>query len=150
MNIARIALAGLAGIALTTAVACGNDDDAGSGPTDLGSTPNVATSPGTNVEEESPVPNVEVVATDFAFAPTTLTATAGEAVSITLDNQGAAPHTMTLYEDEAYATAVAGADTQNVAGGATGGITVTFDEAQTYYFRCEVHPAQMEGTIEVS
>lgn len=149
MNIVRIALAGFACIALFTAIACGDDNNAG-GPTDPGSTPNVAGSPGTDVEQESPVPDVEVVATDFAFAPTALTATAGEAVIITLTNRGAAPHTMTVYEDAAYATAVAGADTERVAGGASGGITVTFADAKTYFFRCEVHPAQMEGTIVVS
>lgn len=149
MNIARIALAGLACIALTTAVACGDDNNAG-GPTDPGSTPNVAGSPGTQVEQESPVPDVEVVATDFAYAPTLLTATADDSVIITFTNNGAVPHTMTVYEDEAYRTALAGADTQQVAAGASGGITVAFADAKTYFFRCEVHPTQMEGTIVVS
>ncbi len=149
MNIARIALAGLACIVLVTAAACGDDDDDPNGPTDTGSTPNVATTQD-NVEPTSPEPDVSVVATDFAFAPSTLEASAGEAVTITFQNDGAAPHTMTVYEDEEYETPLAGADTQQVAAGASGGLTVTFPDAQTYFFRCEVHPTQMEGTIDVS
>ena len=94
MNIARIALAGLVVIALTTAVACGNDDD-GSGPTDLGSTPNVATSPTTNAEPESPAPDINVVATDFAFDVGTVEA---GRTSFVLTNDGIEAHFLLVFK----------------------------------------------------
>ena len=76
-------------------------------------------------------------------------AAAGDAVTLTLTNGGNAPHTLTVYEDEAYTTAGADADTGTVAGGGEGAFTATFNDSKTYYFRCEIHPSQMMGTITV-
>jgi plastocyanin len=41
---------------------------------------------------------------------------------------------------------VDGASTGNIPGGTVGEFTVSL-EAGDYFFRCELHPSQMQGTI---
>jgi hypothetical protein len=59
---------------------------------------------------------------------------------------------MKVYSDAGYSSAVAGADTDIITAGGSGGFTLTsaaIGGATQLFFRCEVHPAQMEGTISV-
>ena len=91
-----------------------------------------------------------IVAADFSFSPSATEASVGVPTTFILENSGQAPHTLTIFSDEGFTTAVPGADTGNVAGGAEGEFEVTFDEAGPYYFRCNVHPSLMEGEITVS
>lgn len=90
--------------------------------------------------------SVTVIATDFAFNPATVTGAVGSTLTIEMQNNGAAPHTFTVYQDAAYTTAVAGGDTGNISGGATGSASFELAQAQ-YFFRCTIHPTLMEGTI---
>ncbi len=144
MKIVRIAAMGAAMVLLSNgAVGCGSEDG-NEGDAGTGATPSARATERTGGDAA-----LAVTAADLSFAPATLVAAAGDAVTITLTNGGNAPHTLTVYEDEAYTTAVADADTGTVAGGAKGEFTATFQESKTYYFRCEIHPSQMMGTITV-
>jgi plastocyanin len=138
------------------AVACGDDGGDANGGGSATATRPAATQQATpEATQRSNTPaaggsaeTIEVTAEDFSFSPDALDATAGQAVEVELTNDGSAPHTLTVYEDEDYATPVEGADTGTVSGGESGSFSVTFDEAK-YYFRCEVHPTQMQGEINV-
>jgi plastocyanin len=81
----------------------------------------------------------EVTATiaNFAFAPAAITATVGQTVTFT--NNDDAPHTATLDDDSCT--------TETLNTGDAGGLT--FGTAGTYPFHCAVHP-NMKGTITVS
>lgn len=97
---------------------CGDDDDTSTG--DGGGT----TPPGV------------VVAEDFSL--TDLTVAPGE--EFTLDNQGEAPHTLTA-DDGSF-------DTGDVAAGSQSDPLTAPDEAGSYAFHCEIHPA-MKATLTV-
>jgi plastocyanin len=159
MKLMRILTACAAVMLLATAaVACGDDDDAGDG----AQSP-VATQPGAAETEPAPEDtapaaedtapageaSIAVTSRDFQFDPASLEAAAGSPVTVTLSNEGQFPHTVKVFEDEAFTTAVAGADTGVIQGGASGDFTVTFGEAKVYHFRCAIHPTQMQGTITV-
>ncbi len=93
-----------------------------------------------------------VNAGDFAFNPNALSVDGANDTAITLNNTGGAPHSMKIYRDAGYGDAVAGADTDLVSAGASGSLTLTstnIGAATQLFFRCEVHPSQMEGTIAV-
>lgn len=148
-------------VALTLSVglvACGDDDDPDDGgaagsPSAAATTAAEATTEPTEPAEDTPAAGgagaVTVVAADLSFTPTSFDVTAGEETTVTLDNTGALPHTLTVFSDADYTTAVDGADTDTIAGGDTGEFTVTFDEAGELFFRCTIHPNQMQGTITV-
>ena len=107
------------------AAACGDDDEedtSGGGPT-----------------AESGAQTVEVVATDFAFAPAEISAEPGQAVSITLKNDGTVEHSFTIDD--------LGVDTEAEGGEeATTELTAP-DESVEFY--CRYHPSQMRGTVKV-
>jgi plastocyanin len=166
---------GLASLAL----ACGGDDDNGGGddatatrppatgtasaggsPTGAVGSPTVAaTSPMAPAPATSPPASptaagggdeaVTVVATDFAFNPSTISGSMGATLTITMQNNGAAPHTLTVFADAGYSTAVPGGDTGNISGGATGTASIELTQGQ-YFFRCTIHPSLMEGTISAN
>ena len=142
MNFLRISLLLAAGVLLVGAgAACGGDDeDEDSGGEEPG-----ATTPASDGGGEGN--NVTVEGKDNAFDPETFTVRAGEEATVTLENTGSATHTLTVYSDENFETAVDGADTDTVNGGESGEFAATF-EAGEYYFRCEIHPTQMKGTFE--
>ena len=75
---------------------------------------------------------------DFEFDPATVSAKVGDVISWT--NDGATPHTATVDDHGACATA-------QLAVGQSGAIS--FTAAGTYPFHCAVHPT-MKGTIEIS
>lgn len=139
----RIFMTLAASVLVSGAVAaCGGDDeDDGGGATDAPAATTPAGDGGGDVN------TVTVEGKDFSFDPTTFTVTAGEEVSVVLDNTGSAPHTLNVYTDEEYTAPVDGAESGNVSGGEVGEFKATF-EAGEYYFRCEVHPGQMTGEFE--
>jgi plastocyanin len=145
MQILRIGVL-LAGVALLVGLtACGSDDKSSSGATSRATTPaGGATNAATG---ETGATSVQVVAKDFSFDPDSFTVAAGKDVTITLNNQGSATHTLTVYKDEAFTEPVAGADTKNVSGASKGEFTTTF-AAGEYYFHCQRHPTQMQGEFE--
>ena len=91
------------------------------------------------VDPNAPV----VVAQNMAFAPNTVTVTAGKAFSLTLDNKDGAPHNVAIYTDSSASQSVSVGQivssskaTQQVPALAKG----------SYFFRCDVHH-DMTGTI---
>ncbi len=146
VRVAFVVLAVAAGAALIAA--CGGGDGYGGSST---ATRAPATTPGAGGGANSGGSGVtlNVTAKDFSFDPAKLEATKGAPVTVALKNEGAATHTLTLYKDDGYTQKVEGADTGQITGGASGGFTATFASAGDFYFRCELHPTQMQGEIEV-
>ena len=87
--------------------------------------------------------SIVVVAKDLVFVTTSITAPAGEAFQVTLDNQDSAPHNFAI-KDASGATAYKGeiVTSTKVAN------NVPAMAAGTYQFFCEVHP-NMTGTLTV-
>ncbi len=93
--------------------------------------------------------SITIVGKNVAFDQTSLTAPVGSTVNITFDNQDAGvPHNIHFYSDAGYSQTVDNAQTQVQAGPVKQ--TVSFpapSQPGKYYFRCDVHPEQMKGTI---
>jgi plastocyanin len=91
---------------------------------------------------------VRVVARNTAFDTEELHLPAETPTTLTLDNQDAAPHNLSIYED-----ADAGGEPLFTFEAFTGPDERTFDVAPIaegeYYFRCDVHPT-MEGAVIVA
>ncbi|MGE0544271.1 MAG: cupredoxin domain-containing protein [Dehalococcoidia bacterium] len=90
---------------------------------------------------------ITVTAKDNEFEPKSFTAPAETAVTVTLDNKGAALHNFALVDQK-------GPDgkeiqTELIAGGKSDTVEFTLP-AGTYDFHCTVHPAEMRGTLTVS
>ncbi len=77
-----------------------------------------------------------VAITNFAYSPATVTASVGD--SVTWTNNDEVPHTATA-DDDSW-------DTGTLSQNGTG--AVTFDTAGEYAYHCEVHP-NMTGTVVV-
>ena len=75
---------------------------------------------------------------NFAFSPATIAAKVGDTVTWT--NNDSTAHTATVKSDETCTT-------ENLASGASGGIT--FTTAGSYDYFCKIHP-NMTGKVEVS
>ncbi len=85
---------------------------------------------------------VDVEQDDYYFGPTVLTGTAGQKVTITLDNHGTALHNFTLTDQ--------GID-QDVQPGSNGTVSVTFPQSGVLEFYCKYHKALgMVGELTVS
>jgi plastocyanin len=84
---------------------------------------------------------------DFSFSAPELSVSKGDTIAITFKNAGSATHTLTFFSDDAYTSAIPGADTSSVSGGATKTLTVTADKG--LYYHCNIHPTQMMGEIEI-
>ncbi|HXF36555.1 MAG TPA: cupredoxin domain-containing protein [Actinomycetota bacterium] len=103
-----------------------------------------APGPGTTVELVAP-PGADAE----GFAQTELAAPAGEPFTIRFDNREAGvPHNVAVYEQEDFSGQALAATTPEV-GPATQSLDVPALDPGTYYFRCDVHPATMTGTLEV-
>jgi len=86
---------------------------------------------------------ITVVAKDTAFSPTTISAPAGKAFTIVLDNKDSAPHNIAI-SDASGATLFKG----DIVTSTTITYTVNALAAGSYPFKCEVHP-NMTGTLTV-
>jgi len=129
----------IAGLLVAAVSACGDDDE---GSDDNGGEP-AATTPaavGDGGEE------VSVEAVDLGFDPEEVAVPADVEVVVKLNNTGVASHTLDVYADEEFTEPIDGAATGNVSGGEKGEFTATF-AAGEYFFRCEIHPGQMQGTL---
>ena len=159
MKPVRVSLLLLLSVLLIGTIACGGDDE-----TDTGE-PDATAAPATQTQDEEtpeataePTPTataqatpglddeVQVQAADFSFDPASFAVPAGVPVKIEVRNAGAFPHTLTVYSDQEYTAGVEGADTGNISSGENAEVTTTF-EAGEYFFRCEIHPTQMEGDL---
>jgi plastocyanin len=83
---------------------------------------------------------VELKTADFAFDPSTIQLTAGEAVTFVVDNADSVEHNLTIDGTDVD---------EDLEPGKTTDVPATLD-AGTYTFHCEYHPAQMQGTITVT
>ena len=90
---------------------------------------------------------ITVVASGVAFDTDKLELKADTETTITLDNQDSVPHNLSIYEDDsAEADLYVGAE---VAAGATADNEIPALEAGEYFFRCDLHPSSMTGTVTV-
>jgi plastocyanin len=168
MKIVRPAALGALLLALCiAAIACGDDDDDGdtngaadeplptatrgttaSPTTGSESTPSgEATAAGGNGGE-----TVAVTAADFSFNPADFTVSGDSDTTIEVTNSGNTPHTLTIYSDAEFTEAVDGATTDSLSSGDSESFTLTAAQvagAASLFFRCEVHPTQMQGEITV-
>jgi uncharacterized cupredoxin-like copper-binding protein len=90
---------------------------------------------------------VEVVATEYAFAPEgALAVAAGETVTIELANEGTVAHELEVFDPDGAAVG----EVPPTPAGATGTVTVTFAEAGTYRFVCGIDDHEARGmTLDV-
>jgi nitrite reductase (NO-forming) len=90
---------------------------------------------------------LDVAGTDNKFGPKDLTAKVGEATTITFANKGAAIHNLRI----AGLAGEGGKDAQTalLPGGQSGSVTFTPQKAGTYKVICDIHPAEMTGTLVV-
>ncbi len=127
-------------------------------------TPGAADTP---AADESPAPGgppgelaVEMGDNFFVFEDEqspTISVAVGEEVTISLTNDGLATHNMHIDgTDDQYDLPICDvggeqpcSDPNTMVAGATGTITFQFDEPGTYFFRCDFHPIEMTGEIEV-
>jgi len=122
----RKLIVGAAAGLLMLGAACGGSDDDGNGGTSSGG------------EEGSGGGTVALVAADLAFEPSELSASAGDTIEFT--NEDDAPHTFTA-EDAGIDEDV---DPQ-------GEVTISLEgvDPGSYDFVCTIHP-DMTGTLEVT
>lgn len=84
---------------------------------------------------------LEVSAVDNSFEPASLSAAAGEEVTVEVTNDGENPHTFTIDDLEV--------DTSTIQPGVSATATFTMPEtAVTFY--CAIHGQRMSGTIDPS
>ncbi len=88
---------------------------------------------------------ITIVATDNKYDKTSLTVKAGQPVTLTLDNKGAAIHDWHL--DGVKTPDGKDINTKLIPGGQSDTITFTIPNPGTYNFECQVHPTEMKGTI---
>lgn len=126
--------------------ACGGDDDDDATGGDTTATPSQAAGDDGGDDGGNAVTFVEIDAADFSFSPDAVDVAADTELTFVLANTGSAPHTLDVYTDEGYSEPVEGASTGNVPGGTVRDFKATL-AAGDYFFRCELHPGQMQGTI---
>jgi plastocyanin len=90
---------------------------------------------------------ITLVAANVAFETDQIDIPADEATVVTLDNQDSVPHNFSIYEDdsaeaELYVGPEAGA-------GSSVDNEVPALKAGEYFFRCDLHPSSMVGTVTV-
>ncbi len=96
---------------------------------------------------------LDIVAQGIQYDTACLVAPAGQDFQINFDNMDAGtPHNVAIATDPAYADFIFTGDL--VTGPKTATYDVTKDsgplDAGTYFFRCDVHPTTMTGTLEVA
>lgn len=88
--------------------------------------------------------SVEITAENIEFDATAIEAPAGEPFTITLVNNDSALHNISVYTEKGGEAIVEGAYIEQ---GETVDVEVPALEAGEYYFVCDLHPSDMEGTL---
>jgi plastocyanin len=100
----------------------------------------------------TPVPAnpFRVVATDNKFDKAEIVAGPNAEITVTLVNNGAAKHNIHFLDKQGGATLADGAQGEIIDGGGTETkLTFTTPGVGNYYFLCDLHPDQMNGTFKV-
>jgi plastocyanin len=129
----------LIGVAVLTllATACGGGSKAGSTPSGGGA----PCKPTGTIEH--------ITAKNISFSTKCLAAPAGQAFVINFENQDAGTsHTFSIYTDSSASTTLFKGDI--VVGPVQHTYHVSPLMAGTYFFRCDIHPEQMNGTFVVA
>ncbi|MGI8553250.1 MAG: cupredoxin domain-containing protein [Dehalococcoidia bacterium] len=92
--------------------------------------------------------SISEVASDNNYSQKCLTIQSGQSYRLTLNNKGLAVHNL-------HVTNVKGTDGKDIATpltdpGKTSSLTFSIAKPGTYSFRCDVHPAEMIGTLTVT
>lgn len=93
-----------------------------------------------------PGPVVTIAADHLRFTTTTLTAPAETAFSLRFENREAVPHNVAIYRDAEFTGSVFVGPT--FAGPRKRIYEVPAIATGTYFFRCDVHPTTMTGTLK--
>jgi len=150
MKFASIALLGAALVASAAFAGCNDDDDDDGDVAPAATTAPAATAPAAATAATGGDETITITAQDIAYSTAAIELALDEPTTIVLDNRDQVPHTITIYEDQDFTEAVPDANTGQVAAGSQGEIEVTLDDAEQHFFRCEVHPGQMQGVINVN
>ena len=89
---------------------------------------------------------VAISADDLEFDANVIQATAGEGFTVTFSNLETEPHNWSIYTEEGGDPIAQGAV---IGEGETDEIVVPALDAGEYFFVCDVHPADMTGTVVV-
>jgi plastocyanin len=102
------------------------------------------TAPAAETVEIAAVPSMK-------FDKDTITVKAGSQVTLKFTNSDTGvPHNWAAYTDSTASTLIPGAKTATCTGPCEEEITFTApDQPGDYFFRCDVHPAVMTGTLVV-
>jgi plastocyanin len=94
---------------------------------------------------------VEISAQNISYSCSDITVDSGGQVTVAFTNKEATPHNFAVYKSKDDLTPVAPTSVGNVFGGPDVTQEITFDAPApgTYFYRCDVHPAQMNGTFTV-
>jgi plastocyanin len=97
-------------------------------------------------EPTVPPGTIAITANTLAFDTSELAVPAGEPFEIFLNNEeSGVPHNLSIYTDSSAATPLFVGE--NITGPATITYQVEALDAGEYFFRCDVHPVQMVGTV---
>jgi plastocyanin len=149
VKLTRVALVAGALLLMLASAACMGGSSGGSYGSSSASTP-VPTKAGVSTSS-SPAGNgaqkqLAITAQDFSFSAGAINVAKGDTIAITFKNSGPSAHTLAFYSDAGYKNPIAGADTGSVSSGATKTFTVTADVG--LFYRCNIHPTQMQGKID--
>ena len=104
---------------------------------------------GTEGQGQTTVGGVNLTAQNNTFNPRQLTVPAGGQVSIRFTNSDAqVPHNFAVYEDQSARREIFRGET--FPGPATRNLTFKAPPPGRYFFRCDVHPTTMTGTLVVT
>ena len=102
----------------------------------------------TPTETETPNGGADIVGENILFDKDTLEASAGESFTIVFDNRDAGtPHNIAIFTDDTASEVIAATDIES--GPIVQELDVDALDAGEYFFRCDVHPTTMIGTLIV-